>query len=73
MLNQDKSAPSRKKLPYQRGIGNQVDIIQTESVKNGPRVNQLVNQPPSATDPNGSYTGRPMNENDTPVQDADDL
>ncbi len=25
------------------------------------------------TDPNGSYTGRPKDPNDKPVQDADDL
>ena len=25
------------------------------------------------TDPMGSYTGRPADEDDTPVQDADDL
>jgi hypothetical protein len=25
------------------------------------------------TDPNGSYTGAPLNRNETPVQDADDL
>lgn len=25
------------------------------------------------TDPNGSYTGRPRNSEETPVQDADDL
>lgn len=25
------------------------------------------------TDPNGSYTGRPRNPSETPVQDADDL
>lgn len=25
------------------------------------------------TDPNGSYTGRPQNKNEKPVQDADDL
>lgn len=25
------------------------------------------------TDPNGSYTGRPLEVNETPVQDADDL
>lgn len=25
------------------------------------------------TDPNGSYTGRPENKNEVPVQDADDL
>lgn len=63
----------RKKLPYNRQAGNNVKIVQTESVGNSPRVNAIVNQPPSDTDPNGSYTGRPMNENDTPVQDADDL
>ena len=25
------------------------------------------------TDPNGSYTGRPKNPEETPVQDVDDL
>lgn len=28
---------------------------------------------PSKTDVNGSYTGKPMNKKETPVQDADDL
>lgn len=28
---------------------------------------------PSQTDVNGSYTGRPRNEKEIPVQDADDL
>ena len=28
---------------------------------------------PSNTDVNGSYTGRPKNEREKPVQDADDL
>ncbi len=28
---------------------------------------------PSDTDVNGSYTGKPKDENETPVQDADDL
>ncbi len=28
---------------------------------------------PSNTDVNGSYTGKPKNEEETPVQDADDL
>ncbi len=26
-----------------------------------------------ATDPNGSYTGRPADPKDKPIQDADDL
>lgn len=29
--------------------------------------------PPSDTDPQGSWTGRPTDVNDVPVQDADDL
>ena len=29
--------------------------------------------PPSNTDVNGSYTGKPKNPWETPVQDADDL
>ncbi|MBQ8323113.1 MAG: hypothetical protein IJX91_04025 [Clostridia bacterium] len=28
---------------------------------------------PSSTDVNGSYTGRPKNKREIPVQDADDL
>ena len=28
---------------------------------------------PSTTDVNGSYTGKPKNKRETPVQDADDL
>ena len=28
---------------------------------------------PSTTDVNGSYTGRPKNKKEIPVQDADDL
>ena len=29
--------------------------------------------PPSNTDVNGSYTGKPKHEKEIPVQDADDL
>ncbi len=29
--------------------------------------------PPSKTDPDGSYTGRPNSPDEVPVQDADDL
>lgn len=29
--------------------------------------------PPIVTDPNGSYTGRPVDPEERPVQDADDL
>ncbi len=29
--------------------------------------------PKIISDPNGSYTGRPADENEKPVQDADDL
>lgn len=28
---------------------------------------------PIVTDPNGSYTGRPADPDDKPIQDADDL
>lgn len=33
----------------------------------------LVNTPSSPTDPAGSYTGRPADPHERPVQDADDL
>ena len=34
---------------------------------------EIANQPPSPTDPNGSYTGNPVDKHEQPVQDADDL
>ena len=36
-------------------------------------VEAIVNEGPSFTDPQGSWTGKPMDERDVPVQDADDL
>ena len=36
-------------------------------------VESIVHQPASDTDPQGSWTGRPEEESETPVQDADDL
>ena len=38
-----------------------------------PTVRAIVLQPPSGTDPSGSYTGKPLDETERPVQDADDL
>ncbi len=38
-----------------------------EKTKAGPET------PPSETDPQGSWTGRPADEDEIPVQDADDL
>ena len=36
-------------------------------------VQSIINTPPSNTDPNGSYTGNPVDVNEKPQQDADDL
>ncbi len=36
-------------------------------------VERMIAAPPSRTDPNGSYTGKPMEMGEVPVQDADDL
>ncbi len=36
-------------------------------------VERIVETPPSSTDPQGSWTGKPVDEHDVPVQDADDL
>ncbi len=33
----------------------------------------LQSEAPSHTDPQGSYTGKPEDPNEVPVQDADDL
>lgn len=34
---------------------------------------EIAAQPPSPTDPDGSYTGKPVDQQEQPVQDADDL
>ncbi len=36
-------------------------------------VRQIMNEGPSGTDPLGSWTGKPSDEYEVPVQDADDL
>ena len=36
-------------------------------------VQKIMDTPPSFTDPQGSWTGLPADEHETPVQDADDL
>ena len=36
-------------------------------------VRRILRQEPSHTDPLGSWTGKPENEHERPVQDADDL
>ena len=42
-------------------------------MKKQTKVKNMSQIPPSDTDPQGSYTGRPADEDDIPVQDADDL
>lgn len=37
------------------------------------KVEEVIDTTPSKTDPLGSYTGLPVNPNEKPVQDADDL
>jgi len=34
---------------------------------------EMITPKPSKEDPEGSYTGLPVNENEVPVQDVDDL
>lgn len=50
----------------------QEKIPQKQHISN-PIVQAIINEPYSATDPNGSYTGKPKDKNEVPVQDADDL
>lgn len=45
---------------------------ETEEKKHLPGMHVIAAKP-SKTDPSGSYTGVPMNRQETPVQDADDL
>jgi hypothetical protein len=45
-------------------------FLESEPLKK--RAMELKN-PPSKSDPSGSYTGVPLNRHEKPVQDADDL
>lgn len=46
------------------------ELLWTEALRGNP----IVTDPaPIVTDPNGSYTGRPRDPEDRPIQDADDL
>jgi hypothetical protein len=46
---------------------------QKKIVINDPLVVSMSTQKPAQNDPNGSYTGIPINKEEVPVQDADDL
>ena len=61
------------KLRFPRDPENHLKIVQHRARGNSPLVNGIVNQPPSREDPMGMYTGNPLDENEVPVQDADDL
>ncbi|MEG1932530.1 MAG: hypothetical protein RR075_05420 [Pygmaiobacter sp.] len=46
----------------------------SDDVRSAQRIIQsILDTPPSCTDPNGSYTGRPQHADESPTQDADDL
>lgn len=45
----------------------------TKSVMDNPIIKNLINQQPDKNDPFGSYTGIPINKNEKPIQDVDDL
>ena len=56
------------------------NIIKTEVLKmkkdiaeKNPAIQAIIHRHASITDPDGSYTGRPENKYEKPVQDADDL
>ena len=42
-------------------------------IKKGSILSSIIHPKPSNTDPEGSYTGFPVFEDEVPVQDADDL
>lgn len=44
-----------------------------EKVQNPSRVQEMLKNKASHNDPNGSYTGVPLDPREKPVQDSDDL
>lgn len=63
-------SPSRGKEDCMEAL-TQEQLRAAARIEN-PDVRAIVLQPPSDTDPNGSYTGVPV-DGSKPVQDADDL
>lgn len=53
--------------------GSHVKVIQHTVDTGNELLNGILNQPPSNTDPMGSYTGLPADQYEVPEQDADDL
>ena len=49
------------------------DALMKKDPMDAPAVRAARNARPDPTDPFGSYTGRPLDPAETPVQDADDL
>ncbi len=48
--------------------------LQTKKAKHiASKVKEITDQMKSDSDPNGSYTGQPLDKSERPVQDADDL
>ena len=54
-------------LFFKKRKENKKDVMQDKTVQS------IINPNPSVTDPNGSYTGVPINRFEKPVQDVDDL
>lgn len=80
--NGDQADPGRRVIPWppNGGIAMAKKNDRADSAlspRDKLRVQRVIEHmiaiPPSRTDPNGSYTGRPMARGEVPVQDADDL
>ena len=52
--------------------GKTPDIVEMNE-NDFPILQSILHMGPSKSDPDGMYTGRPMNIHETPVQDSDDL
>lgn len=68
-MHSPEESPSR----FRRKRGNHLHIHQHTVDTGSALVDSIVNQPPSECDPQGSYTGIPLDDSERPVQDADDL
>jgi hypothetical protein len=66
MANYEKKEYKMKKIKL-----NPKDRRPRPLVETGP--SDMIHLPPSRTDPEGWYTGLPMDYRETPTQDADDL
>lgn len=67
----DACAHKKEMPPQDRQKGG--ECMSKRNKREPETVRRMMDEQPSPTDPQGSWTGKPMEPDEMPVQDADDL